>query len=141
MSDFVNLDSIWYCKESDANGNDQVKIVDQMNDFLTWPNPFGCNPFDAKGDDGEVVSISFNEWMQGKLNCIVENRFYKNNMVDDGAVDLTPEDSFAQMLTKSRYLVCVENGFYGLESKWKSNQVTGDREFIGFERHDIGNTL
>ena len=45
------------------------------------------------------------------------------------------------MLTKSRYLVCVENGFYGLESKWKLNQVTGDREFIGFERHDIGNTL
>lgn len=119
VSRFENLDSIWYCVEEDVNGNDQVKIVDDMNDFLTCPNPFGCNPFDA---NSTAIPQSFNEWMtsQGKLNCIVANRFYKNNMEDEGAVE--PPTPFAETITNCRYLVCVENGFYGLESTWDINR-------------------
>lgn len=147
VTQFINLDSIWYCKKV-VDGHDTIAIVSQMNNFNKYVNPFGDkNPFDQllwnPRPDPYVeptdMGITFNQWMglegKEKLNCIIENRFYKNVMRDEGA--LGPDTGVGRMITDSRYLLCVPGGFYGLESYWDS--TTGG--FKGFILHDIGEAL
>ena len=139
VKEFFNLDSIWYCKKVESNmdgtEHDTIAIVYEMNNFVRYPNPFGENPFDHK-----IVgkNISFNDWIgslrEPKLNCIIENRFYKNVFQDDGAVG--PGIKFSGMISRSKYLLCVPGGFYGLESTWDDNGA-----FAGFKMHDIGGVL
>ena len=45
VTGFLNLDSIWYCKKVVSN-HDTIAIVDEMNNFIKYKNPFGGNPFD-----------------------------------------------------------------------------------------------
>ena len=90
IEEFFNLDSIWYCKKEVGN-TDTIAIVDEMNNFYRDANPYGGNPFDKQlwelDDSGNPQPISenktFNQWLE-KLNCIIENRFYKNVLRDDG---------------------------------------------------------
>jgi hypothetical protein len=105
-----------------------------MNNFDKDANPFDMKLYDSNGVD---LGYSFNDWIgqttSGKLNCIVENRFYKNTMVDEGAIN--PKTNFRQTITNCKYLLCVPSGFYGLESHF------ADNAFDGFVLHDIGKTL
>ena len=133
VTKFIPLDSIWYCKKV-VGGHDTIALVDQMNNFDKNPNPFGGNPFDKElfYPNGGSMNVTFNDWLDGDgrktLNCIVENRFYKNVMSEEG---------FGKTITSCRYLICVPGGFYGLESHWDS--TTGG--FKGFILHDIGGAL
>lgn len=134
---FINLDSIWYCKKV-VDGHDTLSVVEEMNNFDKNPNPFGENPFDKElfYPNGNPMEVTFNDWLgeDGKkeLNCIVENRFYKSVLEDEGAI--SPDVHFGQLISKCRYLLCVPDGFYGLESNWD------DGLFLGFKLHDIGET-
>lgn len=148
VTKFINLDSIWYCNKV-VDGHDTIAIVKEMNNFYRDANPFGGNPFDKylynpptqEGRDPTSLNVTFNNWLDGSgrktLNCIVENRFYKNVMDDEQAIGSTTK--FGKTITACRYLLCVPNGFYGLESYWKV--VSGVRTFMGFVLHDIGRTL
>lgn len=135
---FFNLDSIWYCQRDGNAGNDRIDIVNEMNDFVRDANPFGDNPFDKPlfGDDGTSLGYTFNKWLT-ELNCIIENRFYKNVLKDDGAKGT--HTNFGDMISKCRYLLCGHGGFYGLEAYWDT--TGGERAFKGFKLHDIGATL
>lgn len=136
---FICLDSIWYCKKMDGS-HDTLEILDGMNDFLNHSNPFGGNPFDKElfYPNGNPMEVTFNDWLgeDGKkeLNCIIENRFYKNVMKDDKAV--LPQTQFGEIITNCRYLLCVPDGFYGLESHWET--ISNARTFKGFKLHNIG---
>ena len=67
----------------------------------------------------------------------MENRFYKNVLRDDGAKG--ESNSFGQMISNCRYLLCCSAGFYGLEAYWGTKN--GERVFKGFILRDIGSTL
>lgn len=115
-----------------------------MNNFYKDANPYGGNPFDFNLftlPDGQTepinMEVTFNDWLK-TLNCIVENRFYKNVLRDDGARG--ESNTFGQMISNCRYLLCVPGGFYGLEAYWKKDD-DGSRTFAGFILHDIGSTL
>ena len=88
------------------------------------------------------MGVTFNDWIGDatrlKLNCIIENRFFKNDMHDDGAIDA--DNRFGNVICGCKYLLCVPDGFYGLESYWDTNEH-GVRTFMGFILHDIGSTL
>ena len=84
---FINLDTLWYYKKTE-NGHDTISLVgDEMN--MGKSNPFGENPFDKPlyvGNEEENPT-GFNQWMaenENTLNCIVENRFYRNVFGDEG---------------------------------------------------------
>ena len=138
VTEFVNLDSIWYCKQV-VDGHDTIAVVDEMNNFDRIPNPFGENPFDKElfDPDGNPMDVTFNAWLGGDgrkmLNSIVENRFYKSALDDEGAGD--PKGKFGKTISNCRYLLCVPNGFYGLESYWDADL------FLGFKLYDIGAAL
>lgn len=144
VTKFINLDSIWYCKKvletDEGEKYDTLAIVDEMNNFYKDVNPFGGNPFDMKlyNSSDDDLGYSFNKWISRlqtkELNCIIENRFYKNVMDDDKA--LNPKDKFGGVITSCRYLLCVHGGFYGLKSHFAT---TG--EFDGFTLYNISDML
>ena len=144
VTKFINLDSIWYCKKT-VDGHDTLEIVKEMNNFYKDANPWGCNPFNDKplwNPNKTSMNKTFNSWMglNGNiaLNCIIENRFYKNTMDDDSAIN--PKTDFGEVISNCKYLLCVPGGFYGLESYWTSN-ANGSRTFMGFILHNICATL
>ena len=57
----------------------------------------------------------------------------------DGGAKGKP-NHFGEMISNCRYLLCVPDGFYGLEAYWKDDHQ-GNRIFSGFMLHDIGSTL
>ena len=69
-----------------------------------------------------------------ELNCIVENRFYKIRMKDEGDLD---NSGFAKIIADCRYLLCVPSGFYGLQAQWNDE----DGSFNGFILWNIGEML
>ena len=106
VEQFFNLDSIWYCKKV-VSDHDTIAIVNEMNNFYRDANPYGGNPFDfnlftlPKGQTEPIdMEVTFNDWL-GTLNCIVENRFYKNILRDDGAKG--EPNTFGQMISNCRY--------------------------------------
>lgn len=124
---FVNLDSIWYgiVAVKDENGNDDydtIEYVPELNPSRRVLYGEGENPF-----------VSFNDRMKethGKLNQIVENRFYGNSLDVD-------EESLGNYITSSKYIVCLKNRLWGLKPKFDS--VTN--EFTGFEELNIGSMM
>ena len=126
VDQFVNLDSTWYCRKI-VDGHDTLQVVDVdgMNDHKGSID----NPFDKKLVGMEM---SFNQWLakNGRLSCIVENRFYKNVFAD------AEIGGFGGVILDCRYLLCVPGGFYGLQPQWETN---GD--FAGFVLQDIGKML
>ena len=116
-----------------------------MNNFYKYANPFGGNPFDFNLftlPDGRTeptsMECTFNQWMarigNRELNCIVENRFYKIRMKDEGDLD---NSGFAKIIADCRYLLCVPSGFYGLQTYWNDD----DGSFNGFILWNIGEML
>ena len=83
------------------------------------------------------MASSFNQWL-GKLNCIIENRFYGIYLQDEGAEG--EDNKFGWIISSCRYLLCTSSGFYGLEENWGTNNA-GSKEFKGFILHDIGSML
>lgn len=143
VTKFINLDSIWYCRKVEKKNvggrvleYDTLEIVKEMNKFDVGSNPFDKPLFDKSGNE---INSGFNNWMgdldNGSLNCIIENRFYKNTMKDEGAEH--KKTDFADSLTKCKYLFCVPSGFFGLENHYDSTT----RTFDGFVLHDIGGGL
>ena len=129
---FVNLDSMWYGISS-RDGWEEIHIVDDMNDYDVNPNPFGkdVDPFQKPAALGSTSYGSFNSFVQSKgspINCIVENRFYRNVM--DGN-----DRSLGKTLANCRYLTCLDHGLYGLEVKKEGT------DFQGLEIHDIGSLI
>ena len=83
---FVNLDQVWYgiVTIKEGNGTDDyyntIEYVPELNPQLDGLHSDFKNPF-----------VMFNEWMKennGKLNQIVENRFYGNSFF----VGINPEE-------------------------------------------------
>ena len=116
-----------------------------MNNFYKYANPFGGNPFDfnlftlSEGQtEPTSMECTFNQWMarvgNRELNCIVENRFYKIRMKDEGDLD---NSKFAKIISDCRYLLCVPSGFYGLQAQWNDE----DGSFRGFILWNIGEML
>lgn len=138
VKEFFNLNSIWYCKKVAGENNDKntIGLVDEMNN-LWVNNPYGGNPFD-KQLVGSGDEQTFNEWL-GTLNCIIENRFYKNVLRDDGAKG--QPNKFGDTISNCRYLLCASNGFFGLQEHWMDDETSGEMVFQGFMLHDIGSFL
>ena len=108
-----------------------------MNKFDVGSNPFDMPLYDENQTE---LSNSFNEWIgesnyRLKINSVVENRFYQVSIGNQTEV----ASGFGASITNSRYLVCVPDGFYGLEPKW--DEQSGKRTFVGFVLHDIGREL
>ena len=70
------------------------------------------------------------ESINGKLNQIVENRFYGNS------VDVDP-NSLGNWITSSKYIVCLKNGLWGLKPEFERTT----NKFIGFIPLDIGSNM
>ena len=104
---FINLDSVWYGLVQCSDGGrvwNELRIVDEMNDFADNPNPFGdgVNPFDF-GFNGYLGNNGIS------IHSIVENKFY-GNLIDGSDGD----GEFGGVIPKCMYIVCMGNGFYGL---------------------------
>ena len=149
VTKFLNLDSIWYgkklVKSSEEFTYEEIVIAKGMNNFYQYANPFGGNPFDCdlykvtdESETPQSMEVTFNEWMawdgNQELNCIVENRFYKSRMEDEGDLN---KSKFARIISNCRYLLCVPSGFYGLQAYWDDE----DGSFNGFILWDIGKML
>lgn len=59
----------------------------------------------------------------------MENRFYRN---DFG----TGDDNVGAIMSKCRYLVCLDTGLYGL-----APNVNDNKEYVGFTLYDIGSSI
>ena len=149
VTKFLNLDSIWYGKKlvqsSEEFTYEKIVIAKGMNNFYQYANPFGGNPFDCdlykitdESETPQSMEVTFNEWMawdgNRELNCIVENRFYKSRMEDEGDLN---KSKFTKVISDCRYLLCVPSGFYGLQAHWDDE----DGSFKGFILWDIGKML
>lgn len=135
---FKNLDAIWYCLKV-VDGSASISIVEEMNNFYKKPNPFGMNPFDANLVNSDYMG-TFNDWLGSQpaptnSNFIVENKFLRTVIKDENANGNPCR--FGEIISRCRYLFCISNGFYGLESNW--NEIDGS--FSGFTLHNIGSML
>lgn len=159
---FINLTSIWYghvrlklmddeqnpVLDADENPiyHDGLEIVNSMNNFVLYENPFGVNPFEEVNlanveEDNPVDDWTFNKFVkehaenQGRsisINCIVENLFYKSD------IEQYDKDSaiFGNIIPKCKYIVCLTDGMYGLQPVWNS-----ENKFIKFKCHDISSLI
>lgn len=136
---FHCLDSVWYGKQRNVNEetgktHDGFVIVKGMNDFYVNPNPYGMNIFDAPMAFGDTTYDSFNKYAKGIsatrdfiVTSIDENMFYHND-IGDGDI------GFSKTLSMCRYIVCMDNGLYGLQPMFDPNT----KEFSALRLNDLG---
>ena len=158
LVNLLNLDTIWYGlvrtealpTNFDSNGDvimcDSLQLINGMNDFDVNPNKFGTNPFEngqLLKDGSQFVDSyhTFNQFVQHcadvyqksiQINCITENQFYGSQL----DLSNTSDETTGSAIKKSKYLVCLSTGFYGLTPNYN---VLG--EFTGMSMYDIGITL
>lgn len=147
----TQIDGSWEC----VVAYDEILLAgDDMNDPKTIENPFviadeWVNPFSCQlrymEDDGKEIREtydSFNSFVkksaiQGmsriSINCILENKFFKFKFDEDGKND--DDNDILSIIPKCRYLVCLTNGFYGLELVKKEN------DFIGIQMYNLGEMI
>lgn len=135
IAQFLNLDSIWYgiqtsgfVHKNKVFSYQQIRLITALNDQNVNPKGFGCNPFDRPitlwdKDDTKIKQYqSFNnmlkqwcieykedmELVQISLNYFWGSRF----LGTDERADLT---NVVSTIVKSRYLVCLSSGLYGIQ--------------------------